>query len=114
MTETFRETDQLYRLGGEEFVVLLRDVGLEQTMEIHNRLRSAVEAYEFPHVGHVTVSIGVTQVLPTDNSSTIIARADAALYYAKEHGRNQVFDYESLIAAGKLKASDRKPSIDGF
>jgi len=114
MTETFRDTDQLYRLGGEEFVVLLRDVGLEQTMDIVGRLRSVVEAYEFPHVGHVTVSIGVTQVLPTDDSSTIVARADAALYYAKEHGRNQVFDYESLVAAGKLDASSRKPSIDVF
>jgi len=112
MTETFRETDQLYRLGGEEFVVLLRDVGLEQTMDIVDRLRSAVEAYAFPHVGHVTVSIGVTRVLPTDDSSTIVSRADAALYYAKKHGRNQVFDYESLVAAGKLDASFRKPSID--
>jgi diguanylate cyclase (GGDEF)-like protein len=104
MTDIFRESDQLYRYGGEEFVVLLRDVGLQQALHVLDRFREKVKEYNFPQVGQITVSIGVTQVLATDTPPTLIDRADAALYYAKSHGRNQVLSHEQLVADGKLQS----------
>lgn len=65
-----------------------------------------MENYHFPQVGQVTVSIGFTQILDTEIITVVISRADKALYYAKEHGRNQVRCYETLIAEGVLDRSN--------
>jgi predicted signal transduction protein with EAL and GGDEF domain len=55
-------------------------------------------------VGKVTISLGYTRIDPQDAAGTCIERADAALYYAKHHGRNNVRSYEALVEAGELKA----------
>jgi diguanylate cyclase (GGDEF)-like protein len=102
MHSSFREKDRLFRCGGEEFVVILAPTEMEFAEAVLERFREAVEAFEFPQVGRVTVSIGVTQVLPGDNPLTAFGRADEALYVAKEQGRNRVLSYESLIAGGVL------------
>ena len=115
MTETFREYDQLFRVGGEEFVAVLRNVNEEMAMMIMERFRKVVESHHFPQVGNVTVSIGSTFISPSDLSVTIMDRADKALYYAKENGRNQTVFYEQLIATGKLQASSSLNSdVDMF
>ena len=114
MTETFREYDQLFRVGGEEFVAVLRNVNEEMAMMIMERFRQVVEAHHFPQVGRVTVSIGATFITPSDLSVTIMDRADKALYYAKENGRNQTVFYEQLIAAGKLQVSSLNGDVDMF
>ena len=67
-----------------------------------NRFRFSVESHEFPQVGRVTCSIGFTSVSDMDVPTDAVGRADEALYYAKEHGRNQVCCYERLIAEGAL------------
>jgi len=102
MRQTFRIHDQLYRFGGEEFVVLMRCPHTEQAHSALERLRHATENYRFSQVGHITVSIGFTQVRHGDSPSSAIERADKAVYYAKEHGRNQVCGFEELLAQGKL------------
>ena len=106
MRTTFRSGDLLYRFGGEEFVVIFGvqppERGGEATME---RFRKAVEAYVFPGVGRVTVSIGLTRVVDAATPAPmLIDRADEALYFAKEHGRNRVCSWEALVGAGELKA----------
>jgi hypothetical protein len=53
-------------------------------------------------VGTITVSMGVSALLPNDTPSSAFGRADKAVYYAKEHGRNQVCNYQTLVAEGKL------------
>ncbi len=102
MTQTFRVDDQLYRYGGEEFVVFLKDVDLATSLAILERFRSKVEAFNIPQVGKVTVSIGAVEINRQDLPTTVVEQADKALYYAKDNGRNQVCSYEKLLAEGKL------------
>jgi diguanylate cyclase (GGDEF)-like protein len=84
------------RYGGEEFVVLLPESDHAAAMALAERIRAAVEAHPFEGGdtqpgGAVTVSLGVA-AFPGDgpDGEALLARADAALYHAKEHGRNQV------------------------
>jgi diguanylate cyclase (GGDEF)-like protein len=102
MIETFRGADLLFRVGGEEFVIVLRDVDLDRALMVLERFRKTVEEKTFPQVGTVTASIGASVIGANDLSTSIIDRADKALYYAKSNGRNQVHAYENLVAAGKL------------
>ncbi|MFZ2852812.1 MAG: GGDEF domain-containing protein [Rhodocyclaceae bacterium] len=116
MQDTFRMDDQLFRFGGEEFVAILQQTGLSEAYAVFNRLRSIIEAYEFPMVGKMTVSMGFTQMTYFDNPPDLIDRADKALYYAKENGRNRVESYEALQAAGFLEAEhgNQKSDIELF
>lgn len=103
MRSSFRFDDQLFRFGGEEFVVVLQPASRESAFNIMERFRLAVASYVFSRVGHVTISIGFSQLLPYDTPTDVIDRADEALYYAKQHGRDQVCNYETLIAQGLLQ-----------
>ena len=104
MRQTFRDEDQLFRYGGEEFVVILKNVTTESAMNILQRFRSKVEAHHFPQVGNVTVSVGYVTIAQQNLPSTVIEQADLALYHAKEHGRNQVCSFETLKTEGKINA----------
>lgn len=97
MRQTFRADDLLFRFGGEEFVVLLMNSARADALCAFERFRVAVEQYDFPRVGKATVSIGLTELDPKDYSHQFLEHADQALYYAKEHGRNQTCEYQSLV-----------------
>ncbi len=90
-----REQDLFARMGGEEFVVVLKNTNLVEAEMIAERICRAV-ALSKTQVAHavlnMTVSLGVVhQVLPTKNSlQSLLNRADRALYQAKTLGRNQV------------------------
>ena len=95
LKRTVRGMDIVCRYGGEELAVILPDAVTEMAEMIAERLRSAVETNlvpteEFGRLA-VTVSLGVA-TFPDDASDTrtLIARADEALYEAKEAGRNRV------------------------
>lgn len=103
MVRSFRHDDLLFRYGGEEFAVVLVNVGLENAERLLDRFRAGVEAYSFPQLEPKTVSIGVTAVSAERDVDRIVMRADKALYYAKNHGRNRVGCYEKLIAEGRLE-----------
>lgn len=102
MRKVFRRKDKLFRFGGEEFVILLRDSSEDHALKVFERFRRTMEQHEFPQLGHVTISIGVTKVQAFDNPTTLLGRADEALYYAKNHGRNQVQFYDQLEANGNI------------
>ena len=93
---TVRETDLLFRWGGEEFVILLGHTGEDDAPKLAERIRSAVASRAFlegeltPPV-HITVSVGTagTSAYPVEPDA-LVARADAACYRAKELGRNRV------------------------
>ncbi len=102
MRSTFRATDKLFRFGGEEFVVMLGRMSPASACETLERFRAAVEGFRFPQVGQVTISIGYTAVSATDTVSASFDRADSALYYAKQNGRNLVQCHENLLARGAI------------
>jgi len=103
MRHSFRAYDKLFRFGGEEFVIVLKETDERCAVRALERFRSAVQSFDFPQVGTVTISIGYVEVLADDMPTEVVARADEALYYAKSNGRNQIQSYSELVAAGKLK-----------
>lgn len=114
MRKSFRKQDKLYRFGGEEFVVLLRHLENKDVFSVLERFRETVAAYPFPQVGQVTASVGYAPISLQDASSVSLGNADEALYYAKEHGRNQVRGYADLIESGLLKPKVLDSSIELF
>ncbi len=92
--ESVRETDIPCRYGGEEFVVILPETGAKEAAEVAERLRKAVESYEFPPMQgnqplKVTISLGVAAFPDhAEDEETLIKHADLALYACKEGGRN--------------------------
>jgi PleD family two-component response regulator len=79
-----------------------------------DRFRVAVHNYGFPQVGRVTVSMGYTAIKPYDVPASCIERADAALYYAKRNGRNQLHDYEHLLEQGKVQVKETASEVELF
>lgn len=106
MDKNFRDTDFLFRFGGEEFVGVYHCPDNETMTRVLNRFRKVIEGYAFPQVGSVTVSCGFTQIDALDLTSSIMDRADTALYHAKNNGRNQVCHHEKLVALGLLAEED--------
>ena len=113
LKRAFREQDRVFRFGGEEFVVLLRATTLDNARKSFERLREAVGAHCFPQIDHVTVSIGFVSI-GGQTPVTILGQADQALYFAKEHGRNQVRFYDELVSSGDLGATVVNNDVDFF
>lgn len=91
-----RPKDSMVRYGGEEFVILLPELDSDEARTIGERLRQSLEQVSsfYSPVGilpGVTVSIGMAQMQDKDCLESLIARADAALYKAKQQGRNRLF-----------------------
>lgn len=87
--ERLRESDIVGRWGGEEFVMILPNTGLNEAIMLAEKLRVMIDSHRFDH-GNATCSFGVAQMIEDDTEETLIHRADAMLYVAKEHGRNRV------------------------
>ncbi len=97
LSTALRACDSAARFGGEEFVVLMPETGLEVAREAAERLRCAVAALRLgDHQGKpiaITISVGVAQYLPEQGAQTpssLLSRADRAMYRAKSEGRNKV------------------------
>jgi diguanylate cyclase (GGDEF)-like protein len=114
MRGSLRSRDRLYRFGGEEFVALVRCKGAESAALAFERLRGNTERYAFPQVERITVSVGFTEVKPGDTPGGAFERADKAVYYAKEHGRNQLQYHEALVARGELDDASKISDIELF
>lgn len=89
VSQRIRESDIFGRWGGEEFVILLAQTELNDAIRLAEKLRIMIESHRFEN-GHVTCSFGVAQMIDDDTEETLIHRADAMLYVAKENGRNCV------------------------
>lgn len=88
--QVLRRSDVFGRFGGEEFVVLVPDSNDEQAVQLASRLLRAAAASD-SQLPVTTVSIGVSEWRPTDESAAkLLERADHALYEAKTAGRNRV------------------------
>ena len=90
VSDNIRKTDVVARWGGEEFALLLPETSIMIAVSTAEKLRKETEQFDFPHVGHITASFGVTQYIEGDTEASLINRADDALYKAKKNGRNRV------------------------
>ncbi|WP_421761595.1 sensor domain-containing diguanylate cyclase [Devosia sp.] len=91
LVSALRETDIVCRYGGEELVVILPDCPIERAAEKAEALRLRIESLSSAHGAEITASFGVASIPHTSNNITdLLASADAALYKAKESGRNCV------------------------
>jgi len=110
MERSFRYTDDLFRFGGEEFVVLLATESAKGARGALERFRRGVQDYTFPGVGQVTVSIGHVTCSGSTLPTSLVDQADRALYQAKETGRNRVVDFAEM----DIPADNRSGAIDLF
>ncbi|WP_433885177.1 sensor domain-containing diguanylate cyclase [Pseudomonas vranovensis] len=93
LEECLRHADIICRWGGEEFIVLLKDTDSQYAAAVAEKIRSKTEALAFTYAEqpiHLTASIGLSNLQADDTLHSLIARADRALYRAKQSGRNRV------------------------
>jgi len=91
MNANVRHEDICFRYGGEEFVILLPGQGLPHATVVAERIREAYRGVSASDLGPgCTVSLGVAEFREGDTPNTLLARGDAALYQAKEKGRDCV------------------------
>lgn len=109
LTEGIKGRDLAARYGGEEFAVILPQTKLGDAFRVADQLRIAIAAHnlrkrdESRDLGHVTLSMGVAQYRHGEDVEKFVERADAALYWAKNNGRNRVAT-ERELAPGATAA----------
>jgi diguanylate cyclase (GGDEF)-like protein len=89
ISHMLRESDVACRYGGEELIVLLPDCGMEMAANKAEQIRIGIESLSQPNGAQVSASLGVSST-PAASSKDLVAQADAALYRAKQGGRNCV------------------------
>ena len=114
MRGCFRHSDQLYRFGGEEFVVLLLCHDETDASAAFERFRHVVQDYPFPQAGTITVSVGFTAIEAGDTPAAAFERADRAVYHAKHCGRNQVGSHAELMRRGLIEDDRRVSDVELF
>lgn len=97
-----RGIDLAARIGGDEFGIILTETGVQGAMEVAERLQVAIKALELSSGGQVTASFGVAESPTTgETARELLASADAALYNAKNQGRDRVALAEIELSRGR-------------
>lgn len=88
---TLRETDKLFRWGGDEFIILLPGIALKDACKVAEKVRCSIEAYAFgAKPEKVTVSLGVGEYMLEDGIEQLVSSVDKAMLEAKAGGKNRV------------------------
>lgn len=109
--QTIRRYDTVSRFGGEEFLFVMPNMGIEDATKTLERVRKCLESSSLSHKNktlNVTASFGVTQLCPHCDINGSIKRADVALYYAKDAGRNKTV----MVDSRELFKEQKKCGID--
>jgi len=117
LAECVREMDLVARYGGEEFGMILPGTTLNEGMTVAERVRSAIAARTFQYAGRelqVTVSAGLSEAMLINDSEVLVARADMALYSAKDAGRDccQAHDGQGCVAVEKTTSVQNRRRSD--
>ncbi|MHB9038114.1 MAG: bifunctional diguanylate cyclase/phosphohydrolase [Armatimonadota bacterium] len=112
-----RGIDVLARYGGEEFVVILPETGSAEALEVAERIREATAKRSMGTFGknkQTTVSVGIASYpLQGQTHHQLVLNADAALYYAKQQGKNRCFVYrEEFHCSYRANPGHVKPLLD--
>jgi len=127
LADNVREMDLVARYGGEEFGMILPGTTLSEARPVAERVRGAIAEHTFEYGGRdlrVTVSAGLAEAMLTNDSEVLLTRADAALYAAKEAGRDccHAHDGQTCVAIEKTFVQNRRhndcrqriaPFVDG-
>lgn len=114
LKKSFRGSDRIYRFGGEEFVVLVRVSDDEMALDVGERFRKQMESFKFAQVGRLTASVGLAEIRAGDSPTTVCAKADQAVYFAKKNGRNRVCNHSDLVRQGLLQSEAKVSEVDLF
>lgn len=100
LTDNVREEDSVYRIGGEEFVLLFNRITQEEALQRTNKIRLKIEDHLFSHANltlRLTISGGLyhPDLREVENINEILKYSDMALYDAKRLGRNQIIEVET-------------------
>ena len=90
LQKSIRKTDVVGRWGGEEFIIITPNTTISQAQILAEKIRLAVESYEFKTIKHTTISLGVSEYMIDDTKERFVQKADIVLYQAKKNGRNKV------------------------
>ena len=115
LRQGLRRYEAVGRYGGEEFLILLPQCPFSIALRRAEELRVAIQARTVPISGHeiaVTCSFGVAEYAPNDSVEEVIGKADAALYAAKNGGRNCVWPTQSRDVQAPMKQVARAPAPD--
>jgi len=93
-----RTSESVYRYGGEEFLVIAKDMSLSDAERLAERLRKFVEEESFDNEVNVTISIGIAELKITHGTHGWLQEADRALYKAKNNGKNCIETYDCEAA----------------
>lgn len=109
-----RNTDFIYRIGGEEFAVIAANSKLEDATLLAETIRETIQNTPSLVKFEITVSIGVSQIKKCDDADSWFRRADLALYESKSKGRNKVYlaDQDDLGKISLNCALEKKKTID--
>ena len=90
ISSEIRKTDYFFRFGGDEFVILLPETGLDEAVLLAGKVRIKISEHWITPVGNVNISLGIAEMLNSDDLDSFLKSADKALYQSKRHGRNKV------------------------
>lgn len=97
LKSVIRKSDYLFRVGGEEFVILMPNTDMHEAYIVAEKIRLTLESTAHPIAGNITASIGIAEKLKFEIFKDWYKRVDKALYCAKEGGRNCVVKYGESI-----------------
>ncbi|MFT5704416.1 MAG: diguanylate cyclase (GGDEF)-like protein [Shewanella sp.] len=113
MKSTFSKLDSIFRFGGDEFVIIMSKREKTEMLNLCEEFSHKLSIHHGLKI-QVTISMGIIKINSIEEPSELLIKADKALYYIKETGRNRVGIYEDLVADGSITPLEIEDNIELF